>query len=96
MWIHNKNNSTIITCRIYPNSGRNQIDGVKSDQLCVRLSSPPVEGKANKSLIKFFSKLLKTAQSNISIIQGQKTRVKVVAIQDMTTQEFLSAIGIIQ
>ena len=96
MWIHSKNTTTIITCRIYPNSGRNLIDGVKADQLCVRLSSPPVEGKANKSLIKFFSKLLKTAQSNITIIQGQKTRVKVLAIQDITPQEVISAIGVIQ
>ncbi len=48
----------------------------------LKVTSPPVDGAANKACIKFISKQFKTAKSNISIIQGEKSRYKVFFVRE--------------
>jgi len=94
MWIQRRNNDTLVTCKVHPNASRDRIEGVKGDYLEIRLSSPPVEGKANKALIKLMSKCLNVAKSKISIIGGQKTRIKVLSIKDTATADVMVAFGL--
>ncbi|HHO75318.1 MAG TPA: YggU family protein [Deltaproteobacteria bacterium] len=94
MWIRGSNDSTIVECRIHPNSSRDSIDGIKEDRLCVRLSAPPIEGRANKALIRFFSKQLHLAKARITIIQGEKSRIKVLCLEGIGTEEVLSGLSI--
>lgn len=54
--------------------------GFFNDQLKIKIQSPPVDGKANQALIKFFSKSLKIAASKISIVAGEQSRSKVIKI----------------
>jgi len=89
MWIRSKAGDTIITCRVHPNAPQNRIEGVKDDQLIVRLNSPPVDGKANKALTRLLAKTLHVAPSRLSFIQGEKSRTKVIGIQDMTPEQIL-------
>ena len=67
MWIRSRGEETILSCRVHPNAPRNRIEKVQDDQLVVRLNSPPVEGKANKALIKLLAKTLHLAPSRLSI-----------------------------
>jgi len=46
----------------------------------IKLAAPPVDGEANKELIKFFAKHYKVAKSSVSIIKGKKSKYKVVEI----------------
>ncbi|MBN2297341.1 MAG: YggU family protein [Deltaproteobacteria bacterium] len=94
MWIRSSVDATIVECRIHPNSSRDCIDGIKEDRLCVRLSAPPVEGKANKALIRFFSKQLHIAKSRITITQGEKSRIKVLCLEGIGQEEVLSALSL--
>jgi len=87
MWIRSKLGDTILTCRVHPNAPHNRIEKIQDDQLIVRLNSPPVEGKANKALIKLLAKTLHVAPSRLSLIQGDKSRTKVIAVQDMTPEQ---------
>ena len=90
MWIRSKGGDTILTCRVHPNAPQNRIEKIQDDHLVVRLNSPPVEGKANKALIKLLAKTLHLAPSRLTLIQGDKSRTKVIAIQDMTPEHILN------
>ncbi|MEN6475173.1 MAG: DUF167 domain-containing protein [Syntrophaceae bacterium] len=94
MWIRSKGGDTVLTCRVYPNAPRNRIEKVQDDQLTIRLNSPPVEGQANKALIKLIAKSLHIAPSRLSLIQGDRSRTKVIAIQDMTPEQILNIINL--
>jgi len=94
MWIRSSTENTIVECRVHPNASRDCIEGIRDDKLCVRLSAPPVEGKANKALIRFFSKELHLAKSRISIIQGEKSRTKVLCLEGVDPEEVLSALSL--
>jgi uncharacterized protein len=87
MWVNQKGDSTVLSCRVQPNSSKEGIGEIKNDALVIRLNAPAVEGKANDALIKFLSKRLGIAKSRISIIRGEKNRNKLVSVQGVSPEE---------
>ncbi|MFC1839019.1 DUF167 domain-containing protein [Thermodesulfobacteriota bacterium] len=84
---------TEIDTRIIPKSSRNEIAGREGSVYRIKVTSPPVDGKANKALITLLSKLLKTPKKNIKIISGEKSRLKRIRINDISDDEFLKLMG---
>lgn len=81
---HNGKSGSAISVRVSPKSTKNEISGIMADgTVKIRLTAPPVEGKANKALIKFLSTVLDVAPTNIEIISGQTARDKLVTIIDL-------------
>ncbi len=66
--------------KVEPRSSKSAIVGPYGDALKVKLTSPPVEGKANKELIELLSKELKVHKKDIEIVSGQSSKNKVVKI----------------
>jgi len=50
--------------------------------LKIYLTAVPVDGKANKELIKLLAKELKISKSKIAIIKGEKNKEKIIEIYD--------------
>lgn len=46
----------------------------------IKIQSPPVEGKANKRLIMFISKVTGVSKSGIRIVTGERARDKLLEI----------------
>ena len=61
---------------VQPRASRNAIVGLLGDELKLRLTSPPVEGAANKLCCEFIAKLCGVAKSNVSIVSGDQSRHK--------------------
>ncbi len=78
--LSNSQDGAILRVRVVPNAKRTEIDGEFGSQLKIRLHAPPVDGKANKELTSFLAKLLGLKKSGVTIIAGDKSRDKVVAI----------------
>jgi uncharacterized protein (TIGR00251 family) len=66
--------------RVQPRSSRDQVTGLHGDALKIRLTAPPVEGKANQALQKFLAKQLNTSPTNIEILTGHTSRQKRVRV----------------
>jgi hypothetical protein len=49
----------------------------------VKLTAPPVEGRANKDLLKFLGKKLGVPSSSLTIISGYQSRDKAVLVRGM-------------
>jgi len=73
-----------LTVRVTPNSSTNVVSAGPDGKLMVRLTSPPVDGKANKELIKLIAKKLKIPQSAISIERGEHSRDKMLLIRGIS------------
>ncbi len=84
---HNGRQGAALAIRVTPRASRNEIAEVLSDgTIRVRLTAPPVEGQANRALIKFLSKVLDVPASHIEIVAGENGRDKLVSIVDMDTE----------
>lgn len=59
-----------ITVHVQPNASQNKVVGFRDGVLHVKIAVPPVNGKANKELVKFLSTLLDISKSDLSIEKG--------------------------
>jgi len=86
-----------LSVRITPRAKTNEIVEILDDQTVkIKLTAPPVDGKANAALISFLSDVLDISASRIEIVAGEKGRNKIVSILDMDTdsiQAILHAIN---
>lgn len=48
----------LLKLHIQPGASKNEISGMHGSSLKIKLTSPPVEGAANKSLVEFLAKTL--------------------------------------
>ena len=61
--------------------------------LQVRITAPPVKGKANKELIAFLSKSLGVNKSSLSIVKGHTSRNKVIAIDGLSQENVINRLS---
>jgi uncharacterized protein (TIGR00251 family) len=73
-----------LTIRVTPRARKTEIGGVLEDgTLRVRVAAPPVEGKANKVLIKFLSEILGVRKNKIEIVAGERGLDKIISVLGM-------------
>ena len=65
---------------VQPRASKNQVVGLHGDALKIRLTAPPVEGKANKMCAAFLAKSLGTPRSAVEIVSGHTGRTKTVKV----------------
>ena len=75
-----------LTLHIQPGAKKTEIAGLHGDALKIRLSAPPVDGKANEALVKFVAEALKLPKSAVNLKSGQTSRRKVLEVQGATTE----------
>jgi len=84
---------TLIRIRVQPNATKTQFVGVLADgRIKVKIQAPPVEGKANKALIRFLMDSFDIRESEIDLIRGDTGRDKIVQIRGMTEVDVLEKV----
>jgi len=83
---------TDIKIRLTPRSSRNEILGREGDGYKVKVTSPPVEGMANKALIALLAEKLGLPKRDIEITAGKTSRMKTVRIHGLTETEIAQAL----
>lgn len=74
-----------LTCRVSPNARRTEFTGWTMDEkgrpvMLVKLHAAPVEGAANTELLRFLVELLGCSKSQVTLVRGSTSRLKVVEI----------------
>jgi uncharacterized protein (TIGR00251 family) len=71
----------IFRIRVVPRASRSQAVGIQGDALKLRITEPPVEGKANDECIRLLAKILGVKKTQVTIIAGHTGRTKTVAVE---------------
>jgi uncharacterized protein (TIGR00251 family) len=82
----------VLSVYVQPRSSKNQICGIQGDELKIRLTSPPVDGAANKLCREFVADLFDVAKSSVDIISGETSRHKRLRITGTHPGQFTSHI----
>ena len=73
--------------RVQPRSSKTEISGIQDGILRVRLTSPPVDGAANKQCIELLSRKMKIPKRAIRIASGASARRKRLKVLGMGIEE---------
>ena len=79
-----------IQVQIQLRSSKDQIIGIHNGRLKIKISAPPVDGKANQNLIEFIAKALGVSKSKVEILKGHTSKLKTLKVSGIT-QEFYSS-----
>ncbi len=85
-----RDGAVIFSVRVQPRASKDEIAGEMGGALKVRLRAPAVEDRANEALVEFLAELLKTSRSAVSILSGERSRVKRIEIRGVTRQQILN------
>jgi uncharacterized protein (TIGR00251 family) len=70
-----------LVIKVIPNSSQNEVVGLMSDgTLKVKVTTAPVDGKANEKLIELLSKHFHCSKSAITIVGGKTSKRKIISI----------------
>jgi len=72
-----------LNVKLKPRAPKNAIKGLQGDFLKIDIKAPPVDGQANKELIKFLSKRLKISKQDIEIKSGKSSKEKLLLLKDI-------------
>jgi uncharacterized protein len=78
--IQSTDQGVILTVRVIPRARRAELAGIRDDALLIRLTAPPVEGAANAELIELVSEAFAIPKRSITIVTGDRARVKRVRL----------------
>lgn len=80
--------SVLLRIHVQPRAANNQVAGLQGEALKLRLSAPPVEGKANKAVLAYLAELLNVPKKALSLKSGQASRQKTIRITG-TSEEII-------
>ncbi len=79
-----------LSIHLQPGASRTEIVGFRDGVLRVRLTSPPVENRANRQLIEFLAHVLHLPKSRLRIVSGSRSRRKTVAVEGLTRDQVMA------
>lgn len=83
---------TILKVYLQPKSSKNELVGSYRDGIKVKVTAPPVEGKANEALVRFLAREFGISPSSIEMLKGHHSRQKILKIPGNVNQELLRKI----
>jgi len=83
----------VISVRVTTRASRDEVVGWRDDGvLLVRLSAPPVDGRANAALCKLIARRVGVAPSRVAVVRGERSRDKVLRVEGISAESLRSAL----
>lgn len=79
--------------RVVPRASRGGVAGIQGEALKLRITDPPVEGRANEACIRLIAELLGVKRAQVAIVAGQTARTKTVAVAGLSGPEAAALLG---
>jgi uncharacterized protein len=72
---------TDLRVRLQPRARRDEVVGEREGRIVIRVTAPPVDGRANAALCALVAKAAGVAPSRVAVVRGQGARDKLVRVE---------------
>lgn len=83
-----------LSVRLQPRARANEIVGVRDGVLLVRVTAPPVDGRANEALCTLIAKRAGVGKRSVSVVRGASSRDKLVRVDGVEPAALHEALGL--
>jgi uncharacterized protein (TIGR00251 family) len=80
--------------RLQPRARRNEVVGEREGAVLIRVTAPPVDGKANDALCRLVAKKAGVAPSRVSVLKGHTARDKTLDVDGVDIAALRAALGL--
>jgi len=74
----------VLRVRAQPRASRDEIVGWRGETLRLRVSAPPLDGRANDAVAHLIARAAGVGRSAVSIVGGERSRDKLVRVAGLT------------
>jgi uncharacterized protein (TIGR00251 family) len=85
---------TDLDVRLQPRARKDEIVGERDGRIVIRVTAPPVEGRANDALTRLIAKRAGVAPSRVTIVRGHSARDKIVRVDGVDDQTLRAALRV--
>jgi uncharacterized protein (TIGR00251 family) len=78
--------------RLQPRARRDEVVGERAGAVVIRVTAPPVDGRANAALCALVARAAKVAPGRVSVVRGQTARDKVVRVEGVAQDALQDAL----
>jgi uncharacterized protein (TIGR00251 family) len=86
--------SCTLAIKAVPNAPRSAVVGWLGEALKVKVHAPALEGRANDELCEFLADALALPHRAVTVLQGDKSRQKILHISGLTLAEVRVKLGV--
>ena len=83
-----------IAVRLQPRARANEIVGERDGLIVVRVTAPPVDGRANEALCRLIARRARVGVRRVAVVRGAGAREKVVRVEGIGVRELRTALGL--
>lgn len=83
-----------LTVRVQPRARANEVVGERGGVVVVRVTAPPVDGRANDAVCALIAKRAGVAKGRVTVIRGAAGREKVVRVEGVDAAALRGALGL--
>ena len=83
-----------LSVRLQPRARRDEVVGERAGAVVIRVTAPPVDGKANEALCRLIAKAAGVPPSRVSVVRGHTARDKVVRVEGVSASALRPALGL--
>jgi uncharacterized protein len=80
------NGDVRIQIKVVPRASADRVEGIEGTHLKVRITAPPVEGKANNHLLRFLAEFLSVRAHQLDVVSGRNSRFKRIRVAGLTSE----------
>ncbi len=80
-WFRREGPDIILHVQVQPRASTDAVAGVIGDYLKIRITAPPVEGRANEHLLAYLAKLFGVPKNRVILERGGSAKRKVLRIR---------------
>lgn len=84
-----------LEARVTPRASRTAIEGIREGRLLVKVTAPPVDSAANAAIIAIVSQALEVPRRDVTIVGGEQSRSKSLAIAGLTADQVRHRLSVI-
>ena len=80
----NANRMADLAIRVQPRAKRTEVAGERGGAVVIRVSAPPVDGRANEAVCRLIAERAGVPRSAVTVVRGQTGRDKLVRVDGLS------------
>jgi uncharacterized protein (TIGR00251 family) len=85
---------TQLRVRLQPRARRTEVVGERAGAVVIRVTAPPVDGRANEALCALVAERAGVPRRAVSVVRGASSRDKVVRVEGVDEAQLRAALGV--
>jgi uncharacterized protein (TIGR00251 family) len=85
-YLREQTDGVLLLVKLQPRASLNEIGEVKGNELCIKVTAPPVDAAANEALLRLLAECLGCPRNRVELVRGHTSRHKTIKLHRLSAE----------